>query len=57
MSISSLYRSGRKALAGNRSIQEASVPNRIQWEPDLDLALSMARVQEKQVMLEFFNPG
>jgi hypothetical protein len=57
VSISSLYRSGRKALAGNRSIQEASVPNRIQWEPDLDLALSMARVQEKQVMLEFFNPG
>lgn len=31
--------------------------NRIQWESDLDLALSMARVQEKHVMLDFFNPG
>jgi hypothetical protein len=29
----------------------------IQWESDLDLALSMARVQEKSVMLDFHNPG
>ena len=29
----------------------------IRWESNLDLALSMARVQEKQVFLEFFNPG
>lgn len=29
----------------------------IQWESSLDLALSMARVQEKNVMLDFFNPG
>jgi len=29
----------------------------IRWESDLDLALSMARVQEKCVMLDFFNPG
>jgi hypothetical protein len=31
--------------------------NSIRWESDLDLALSMARVQEKVVMLEFHNPG
>ena len=29
----------------------------IRWESDLDLALSMARVQEKQVLVSFFNPG
>ncbi len=29
----------------------------IRWESDLDFALSMARVQEKTVMLDFFNPG
>jgi hypothetical protein len=31
----------------------------IRWESDLDLdlAMSMARVQEKSVMLDFFNPG
>ena len=29
----------------------------IRWESDLDLALSMARVQEKSVMVDFFNPG
>lgn len=29
----------------------------IRWESDLDLALSMARVQEKQVLVNFFNPG
>jgi hypothetical protein len=29
----------------------------IQWEADLELALSKARVQEKQVLVNFFNPG
>jgi hypothetical protein len=29
----------------------------IRWESDLNMALSMARVQEKHVMLDFFNPG
>ena len=29
----------------------------ILWESDLDLALSMARVQEKQVLVNFYNPG
>jgi len=33
------------------------MPSRIKWEYDLDLALSMARVQEKNVLLDFFNPG
>lgn len=31
--------------------------DKIKWEYDLDLALSMARVQEKNVLLDFFNPG
>jgi len=29
----------------------------IRWESDLDMALAMARVQEKQVLLDFFNPS
>gem|GEM_PF-501318 len=29
----------------------------IRWESDWDMALSMARVQEKPVLLDFFNPG
>jgi hypothetical protein len=29
----------------------------IKWESDLDMALAMARVQEKHVFLDFFNPG
>jgi len=29
----------------------------IKWESDLDLALSIARVQEKPVLLDFSNPG
>ncbi len=29
----------------------------ILWESDLDLALSMAKVQEKHVLLDFSNPG
>ncbi len=29
----------------------------IKWETDWETALSMSRVQEKPVMLEFFNPG
>lgn len=29
----------------------------IRWESDLNMALSMARVQEKHVLLDFFNPG
>jgi hypothetical protein len=29
----------------------------IKWESDLDMALAMARVQEKHVLLDFFNPG
>jgi len=30
---------------------------RIIWETDWDLALSMARVQDKHVLLDFSNPG
>jgi hypothetical protein len=29
----------------------------VRWESDWDMALSMARVQEKTVLLDFFNPG
>jgi hypothetical protein len=29
----------------------------IKWESELDLALSMAKVQEKPVLLDFSNPG
>jgi hypothetical protein len=29
----------------------------IQWQSDWDIALSMARVQEKYILLDFFNPG
>jgi hypothetical protein len=29
----------------------------IRWESNWDMALSMARVQEKHVLLDFFNPG
>jgi hypothetical protein len=29
----------------------------IQWESDWDMALSMARVQQKHVLVDFFNPG
>ncbi len=29
----------------------------IRWESDWNLALSMAKVQEKFIMLDFFNPG
>jgi hypothetical protein len=29
----------------------------IRWESDLDMAVSMARVREKHVMVDFFNPG
>jgi hypothetical protein len=29
----------------------------IQWQFDWDLALSMARVQEKYILVDFFNPG
>ena len=36
---------------------EIDMLNNIKWEYDLDLALSMARVQEKNVLLDFFNPG
>jgi hypothetical protein len=36
---------------------EIDMLNRIKWEYDLDLALSMAKVQEKNVLLDFFNPG
>jgi hypothetical protein len=31
--------------------------NSIRWEQDFDTALSMAKVQEKLVMIDFFNPG
>jgi hypothetical protein len=33
------------------------VAKSIRWESDWDLALAEARVQEKHVMLDFFNPG
>jgi len=29
----------------------------IRWESDWDMALAMARVQEKHILLDFFNPG
>lgn len=29
----------------------------IRWESNLEMALAMARVQEKYVLLDFFNPG
>jgi hypothetical protein len=29
----------------------------IRWESDWDMALSMSRVQEKPLMVDFFNPG
>jgi hypothetical protein len=29
----------------------------IKWESDWDMALAMARVQEKHVLLDFSNPG
>jgi len=29
----------------------------ISWESNLEMALAMARVQEKHVLLDFFNPG
>jgi hypothetical protein len=29
----------------------------IKWETDLDLAMSMSVVQEKPIMVDFFNPG
>jgi hypothetical protein len=29
----------------------------IRWESDFGLARSMAKVQEKLVMIDFFNPG
>jgi hypothetical protein len=34
-----------------------TMETRIRWENDLEMALSMARVQEKNVLLDFFNPG
>lgn len=35
----------------------AIMSTNIKWESDLDIALSMARVQEKYVLLDFSNPG
>jgi hypothetical protein len=29
----------------------------IRWESNLDMALSMAKVQEKHVFVDFHNPG
>ena len=29
----------------------------IRWESDLGLAKSMAKVQEKLIMMDFYNPG
>jgi hypothetical protein len=29
----------------------------IKWETDLDLAKSMSVVQEKPIIVDFFNPG
>ena len=29
----------------------------IQWETELDKALSRAKSENKQVLLDFFNPG
>ena len=29
----------------------------IRWESDFGLAKSMAKVQEKLVMIDFYNPG
>lgn len=29
----------------------------IRWEPDWDIALASARVQEKCLLVDFFNPG
>lgn len=29
----------------------------IRWESDLEMALSMARVQEKPILVDFYNPG
>ncbi len=31
--------------------------NEIEWETDLYRALTKARSEEKQVLLDFFNPG
>lgn len=29
----------------------------IRWESNMEIALAAARVQEKPLMLDFFNPG
>jgi len=29
----------------------------IRWESDLEMALSMARVQERAILMDFYNPG
>lgn len=31
--------------------------NKIQWETDMDMALTRARKENKPVLLDFFNPG
>jgi hypothetical protein len=31
--------------------------NSIRWESDFEMAQSIARVQEKYILLDFFNPG
>lgn len=31
--------------------------NAVRWESDWDMALAMARVQEKLLLLDIYNPG
>lgn len=40
-----------------RANMERPMSKSIRWESDLDMALAMARVQQKHVLLDFFNPG
>lgn len=31
--------------------------SRVQWETDMDTAISRAKAENKEVLLDFFNPG
>jgi hypothetical protein len=38
-------------------IAEADMSESIQWQPDLETALAVAKESDRPVLLDFYNPG